>query len=123
VNGGWVSSFKCLYKTLKTPVVPTSDEALFLRDIYKVFMVPDYAKEIVFQYGLTRPDKYSQHYESLETLLKCAPTDLTARLNAPKRVRSVSSKKKLVEITLLEATTAIWATLEAADTPFDIILI
>jgi hypothetical protein len=40
-DGVYCSSFTCFGNVLTTPRVGSEDEALFLRDVYKVFMVPE----------------------------------------------------------------------------------
>ena len=121
-NEKFRSSFCCLDKVLSTPSVDSEDEALFLRDVYKVFMVPTYAKEIVFEYGLNRPKTYAKHYQSLKTLLACAPIDLKERLSRPKKKYKVSSKKQVIELSLEEASAAILASIEVSGYPYDYIL-
>jgi hypothetical protein len=81
-----------------------------------------FLKDIVFQYGLNRPKTYAKHYHSLITLLECAPNDLTERLNRPKRKNKISSKRQVVELSLEEASSAILASLESSDYPYDYVL-
>ena len=81
-------------------------------------MVPHYAKEIVFKYGLNRPEQFSKFYESLETLLNCAPLNLDYRIDRPSSKKAVP-KNTLEEVSLIEASGVFCATLESSDALFD----
>ena len=68
-GGKWNSSFR----RTTTKCVGTPEEALHVYDVLKVTSTPAWMHQMMFMYGLRRPQRFIAHYETLETLQARAP--------------------------------------------------
>jgi hypothetical protein len=69
-NGKWAASFRVnAGKQISTTSVATQAEALHAVDILKLELVPQWARQFVFDHGLNRPREIIEHYKSTNSLL------------------------------------------------------
>jgi hypothetical protein len=69
-SGKWRASFTVgAGRQTNTTTVSTQAEALHAVDILKMELVPLWAREFVFKYGLNRTSQFAEYYRSIETLL------------------------------------------------------
>ncbi|KAJ3087410.1 hypothetical protein HK100_008372 [Physocladia obscura] len=96
--GGFYSAFRYEGRQVNTTKCTSIEEAMFKRDVLKVKLVPNYAKQFIFDYGLNRPAEYIHRYQSLKSLI---------------------AYTHLKTIPLVESSEDVKAAIKASQVPFD----
>jgi hypothetical protein len=118
-NGRWRASFTVgAGRQTNTTTVSTQTEALHAVDILKMELVPLWAREFVFKYGLNRPAPYLKYYGSVETLLGRSSLYKKKSLQM-NRKRKVSSNRVVTTIPFKNAPDGLKLAVALSNYPFD----
>ena len=118
-SGKWRASFTVgAGRQMNTTSVSTQAEALHAVDILKMELVPLWAREFVFKYGLNRPSQSAEYYRSIETLL--ARSSLYKKQNRQlMKQRKVSSSRVLTTLPFKNAPEGLKLAVALSNYPFD----
>ena len=118
-NGKWHASFRVQTgKQTYTTTVPTQAEALHAVDVLKMELVPDWAKDFVFKYGLNKPREFNAYYGSTKELLKRSSL-YKKRGHSRVKERTVSSKRLLTTLPFQDAPEGLKLAVTLSNTTFD----
>ena len=118
-SGKWRASFTVKTgKQTSTVTLPSQAEALHAVDILKMELVPPWAREFVFKYGLNRPAPYLKYYGSVETLL--ARSSLYKKQSRQmNKKRKISSNRVLTTLPFKNAPEGLKLAVALSNYPFD----
>jgi hypothetical protein len=118
-SGKWRASFTInTGKQTSTVTLPSQAEALHAVDILKMELVPQWAREFVFNSGLNRPAAYTKYYGSIETLL--ARSSLYKKKSRQlMKQRKVSSSRVLTTLPFKNAPEGLKLAVALSNYPFD----